>query len=178
MTEERFSLTNVTVVCASALRQSRDNAISIVEFLNKHSSLPKLWAQLVAADSNNDVAEVSKLVREILELNASEWRTTQQQLEMLFRANSMHTWLVARRNGIPTRDQAGRYIDAQSDENIRVEKLDVEHRPTQYHLWLACHTRPFPAVLQLLAESVSYQENFDKLADAGFLTVLNDSKKQ
>jgi coenzyme F420-reducing hydrogenase alpha subunit len=168
------TLRKILDVAEEADHATHATPLVLVDFLGKHTELPALWQELADADRARSVMRVAALVRQILLLNVVKWRDTIQKLERLFRTQNMHTWLIARRSGMPTAAEGAAYIKAPSANGIRITVLDVEGNRVKYHLYIACNASYLKSIVQLLGESKTYAENYRKLRFVGFTTVINE----
>lgn len=156
----RFSVLNVSLVAQKA--EEYGSTVSLEKFLRIHKSLPGLWRQLVEADRACATMRIAAIVREILQLSKTDWRTVIQTLEKLLRSQNMQTWLIARRCG---------RAPLLTPSNIRIMVADIEGCPTTQQLFIACNPSYLQSIAQLLSESANYEANLQKLRYAGFCSV-------
>ena len=126
-----------------------------------------IWKQIVANDSKlrMDFDSIMKL----LKLAGSNWQTMLLNLERLFRINNMNTWLIARKNAHVDIEQLSKQLFGKPNM-IAVKYIDVLGETRQYNLFMSVR-RPEDAIRELLEESNTYTENFEKLHDCGFICV-------
>jgi hypothetical protein len=89
----------------------------------------------------------------------STYECSLQQIETGLREKRCFTYLIARR----------RNASHGKDLSIELSKGTIK----TYYLFLSTRA-PALAMKELLEESSSYEENFEKLKDTGFLVVRND----
>jgi hypothetical protein len=80
-----------------------------------------------------------------------------QQLERLFRKNNMCTWILARR-----------FRDDGADRPTGCSSCFIDGSDAPYHVFLSVRFA-HDAIGELLVQSTTYAENFDKLLQTGFI---------
>jgi hypothetical protein len=118
---------------------------------------PSLLTPLLEADRTRDFKEIFEAMRSILLTD----RVGLQAIEKVFRENNCYTHLIARERG-----------NIYSKEVKFAVPPDPE--PKLYYLWISTRDKG-EAMKELLQESKTYDDNFNKLSKTGFVLLDEDT---
>jgi hypothetical protein len=115
-------------------------------------SIQNKYQELLSADLYRKPLTVYEGLRKAI----VDYGGTLQEAETILRKNNCYTYLIARNKSEIPKDL--------------IFALPSDPTTKTYYLFISTRSAP-EAMQELLAESTSYQDNFAKLKDTGFLTI-------
>lgn len=125
-----------------------------------------VWEEIKKIDAKNNCEYLQKMSENIVKLMKLCPRNPLQTLERLFRKNDMNTWLIARKKPMFDVKELSTKQFGRPDA-LELSVQDVRDGSTLPYYFFLSSRQTHVAIAELLEESSSYPQNFEKLATCG-----------
>lgn len=128
-------------------------------------AMSAVWTEIKAIDKDNGPPYLQKMSESIVKLMKLCPSNPLQTLERLFRKNDINTWIIARKEPLfDVKELSTRQFGR--PDALALDIKDVHGNQQPFYFFLSSRQTHL-AIGELLEESSSYRENFDKLATCG-----------